>query len=79
MTATTTSPKATGHLAGDLRDLILELHEQDANEIALDYAFLLTGGEREKLVACIQEFQQELNERNSYLEDEDEELPLTFK
>jgi len=68
---TTASPKAIGQLVIELRDLILELHDRDANEIALDYGFLLTGGERENYVSHIQQFKQELDERDNYLDEAD--------
>ncbi len=65
ITATTTEP-TTETLAFQLRDLILELWDNDPQEIALDYSFLLTQSKRENLLASIKEFQQTLDERNSY-------------
>jgi len=62
---TTTEPSIET-LALQLRDLIAELWDNDANEIALDYAYLLTGSDRDKLTTSLQEFQQTLDERNAY-------------
>ena len=65
ITATTTEP-TTETLAYQLRDLIVELWDNDPQEIALDYSYLLTQSKRENLLSSIKEFQQTLDERNSY-------------
>ena len=61
----TTTELSIETLVDQLRDLVLELHQHNAREIATDYAYLLTKGEREKLLSAIQEFQEMLGERNS--------------
>ena len=61
----TTTELSIETLVDQLRDLVLELHQHNAREISADYAYLLTKGEREKLLSAIQEFQEMLGERNS--------------
>lgn len=70
MTTTTTATPSIESLTYQLRDLILELSDHDAREIAMDYVYLLTKGDHKELVSAVQEFQQELAERNS---DDDED------
>ncbi len=64
---------STESLTLQLRDLITDLWDNSARDIAHDYALLLTGGDRTKLTASIQEFQQTLDERNGYLDDDDDD------
>ena len=72
ITATTTEP-TTESLAYQLRDLIVELWDNDPQEIALDYSYLLTQSKRENLLSSIKEFQQTLDERNSYNDEADDD------
>ena len=67
---TTTTELSIETLAIQLRDLIADLWDNDPREIALDYAYLLTGGDRGKLTTALQEFQQTLDERNAYSSDD---------
>ena len=71
--ATATTETSTEQLTLQLRNLIVELWDNSASDIAHDYALLITQGDRDKLTASIQEFQRTLDERNAYLLDDNDE------